>query len=214
VARAIWIAVTLMVGAGIAYGMSNFANADSTGITRDLFPLAGFDAIGFGAAVALIEWRRPGALRPLASTWVCAAALCVLLSPLVLGREAWPSQAYEICSLLSLMVIVAGAASGYRGPVKRILEAPPLLYLGRISYGVYIYHLLLLDLAFRLVPDLSLEAGPSRFFTVSAATIATATLSWHFLEAPIARLKRAFPVATPPSAPLVESGVAVSPDAA
>ena len=73
---------------------------------------------------------------------------------------------------------------------------------------------LLLDLAFRLVPDLSLEAGPSRFFTVSAATIVTASLSWLFLEAPIARLKRAFPVATPPSAPLVESGVAVSPDAA
>ena len=51
-------------------------------------------------------------------------------------------------------------------------------------------------------------------FTVSAATIVTASLSWHFLEAPIARLKRAFPVATPSSAPVAKTRIAVSPDAA
>ena len=213
-ARAIWAAAALMIIAGIAYGMSDFANSDPTGITRDLFPVAGFDAIGIGAVVALIEWRRPETLRPLAATWVGVAALCVLLSPLALGRNAWSSQAYEICSQLSLAAIVAGAAFGYQGALKRVLELPPLLYLGRISYGVYIYHLLLLDLAFRLVPDLSLEPGPSRFFTVSAATIVTASLSWHFLEAPIARLKRAFPVATPSSAPVAKTRIAVSPDAA
>jgi peptidoglycan/LPS O-acetylase OafA/YrhL len=58
---------------------------------------------------------------------------------------------------------------------------------------------LLLEFAFRLVPSLSLEVGPARFFTVSAATIAVASLSWHFIEAPIARLKRFFPVVAAPS---------------
>ena len=197
--RAIWAAIALMVAAAIGYGMSSFANSDPSGIARDLFPVAAFDAIGFGAAIALIERHKPASLRPLASMWVCAAALCVLLSPLALGRGFWPFQIYEIASELSLAAIVAGACFGYRGPLKWILESPPLRYLGRISYGVYMYHLLLLEFAFRLVPSLSLEVGPARFFTVSAATIAAASLSWHFIEAPIARLKRFFPVVAAPS---------------
>jgi peptidoglycan/LPS O-acetylase OafA/YrhL len=189
-----------MVASAIAYSASAFANSDPTGITRDMFTLAAFDTIGLGAAVSLIERRRPELLRPLASIWVCAAALFVLLSPLVLGEAFWPFHVYQSVFPVSLAVIVAGACVGYRGVLKRILEWPPLLYLGRISYGVFVYHYLVLEFAFRLTPGLSVEVGPVRFFWVSALTILAASLSWHAIEAPIARLKRFFPVQAAPAA--------------
>jgi peptidoglycan/LPS O-acetylase OafA/YrhL len=203
--RALWLAVAVMILAAIAYTSSSFANSDPTGITRDMFTLSGFDSIGLGAAISLIEARKPGLLRPLGSTWACTGALAVLLSPLAFGEDFWPGGTYEIVFPLTLAVIVAGACVGYRGFLKRMLENAPLLYLGRISYGIYIYHYLLLEFVFRWAPHLSAEVGPMRFFTASAATVAAASLSWHLVEAPIASLKRFFPVRGAPSAQPVPS---------
>lgn len=210
--RAIWIAVGLMIAAAIAYSASAFANSDPTGITRDMFTVAAFDTIGLGAAISLIERRKPELLWPLASIWVCAAALGVMLSPLALGEGFWPFHVYQSVFPVSLAVIVAGASVGYRGLLKRILEWPPLLYLGRISYGVYIYHYLVLEFAFKLTPGLSAEVGPVRFFWVSAVTILAASLSWHFIEAPIARFKRFFPVHPAPCTAMPRPGGAGSGD--
>jgi peptidoglycan/LPS O-acetylase OafA/YrhL len=210
--RAIWIVIATMIAAAVAYSASAFANSDPTGITRDMFTVAAFDTIGLGAAISLIEARKPELLGPLASSWVCAVALGILLSPLVLGETFWPFHVYQAIFPVSIAVIVAGASVGYRGPLKRILELPALRYLGRISYGVYIYHYLILEFAFRLTPSLSAEVGPFRFFTVSAATIAAASLSWHFIEAPIARFKRCFPVNAAPTPAMAASRAAVSED--
>jgi len=194
--RAVWVAALLMIVAAVVYEMSSFANSDTTGIARTVFPVASFDAIGFGVIIALIEACKPNALRFAASSWVGLAALGVLLSPLVLGREFLPFQVYEFVILLALTAIIAGASVGYEGILKWILECPPLRYLGKISYGVYIYHFLILYLLFQVVPgDLIRDPGPMRFLIASTMTILAASVSWHFMEAPIARNKRFLPVA-------------------
>ena len=36
--------------------------------------------------------------------------------------------------------VISTAAIGFKGRTKKVLEFPPLLYLGKITYGIYVYH--------------------------------------------------------------------------
>jgi peptidoglycan/LPS O-acetylase OafA/YrhL len=115
-----------------------------------------------------IQWgRRDGAER--------ATALEVLV---VYTR--WPLFAW----------LVLAAAAGMRGAFGRLLESRPLVYLGKISYGVYVLH------AFALVLDrVGVRSWPplARLVAYSAFTLVMAALSWHLFESRINAWKERFP---------------------
>jgi peptidoglycan/LPS O-acetylase OafA/YrhL len=92
---------------------------------------------------------------------------------------------------------VAGAARGFDGVGRRVLEARPILYLGKISYGIYVYHLLVpgtFGPALQAVGLLFAPRGIIEFLVYSSITIGIASLSWTYFEHPINRLKRRFPL--------------------
>jgi peptidoglycan/LPS O-acetylase OafA/YrhL len=65
----------------------------------------------------------------------------------------------------------------------------PLVYLGRISYGLYVYHYLIFFVFTRY------STGLERVARVSAcllATIVIASVSWYLLERPFLKLKRRY----------------------
>ena len=63
----------------------------------------------------------------------------------------------------------------------------PVAYLGRISYGLYVYHLLAIDRNWVMyIPEYYLIPEP---YGVLLATIAVASASWYLFESPINRLK-------------------------
>lgn len=82
-------------------------------------------------------------------------------------------------------------------PLRRILLLPATVYLGRISYGIYVIHFnvpgLLREIIFPRI-GLSLSSAPwvnfALFFLVS---VALAAISWHFMEKPINDLKARIP---------------------
>jgi peptidoglycan/LPS O-acetylase OafA/YrhL len=84
----------------------------------------------------------------------------------------------------------------------RALASRPLRFLGRYSYGLYVFHhLLVFGLAGHLLnvarmPRLAGSQIPGQLLFLAVATgasIAAALLSWHCLEQPFLRLKRLFP---------------------
>jgi peptidoglycan/LPS O-acetylase OafA/YrhL len=107
------------------------------------------------------------------------------------------------------MIIIEGAGKGYKNIAGRFLENRVVLYLGKISYGIYLYHLVI-PFAFWIVFDkISLYVLHARGIRldglaktmampwVSALiylplTILAATASWFLLEQPISKLKRLF----------------------
>jgi peptidoglycan/LPS O-acetylase OafA/YrhL len=94
--------------------------------------------------------------------------------------------------------IVVHAARGFQG-IGRVLELRPIAYLGKISYGIYIYHLLVpvgLAALARQLGATYRYAGFRDFALSTVATVALAAASWHLFEAPINRLKRFFPYRT------------------
>ena len=106
-----------------------------------------------------------------------------------------PLPLLSIKQTLQAMVfgwIVLSASTGFRGITGRILSARPVVYVGRISYGVYLAHgfagamLATIGLSSHAMPE------PWRFIALATVTVAVAAASWRFYEAPINRLKAKF----------------------
>jgi peptidoglycan/LPS O-acetylase OafA/YrhL len=91
--------------------------------------------------------------------------------------------------------LIGSASRGFGGPFGRLLEWRPIVYLGKISYGIYIFHLLV-PLAFeRAAEHLNTtyeNSGFVNFITTSLVTFCVAALSWQLFERPINGLKRHF----------------------
>jgi peptidoglycan/LPS O-acetylase OafA/YrhL len=85
------------------------------------------------------------------------------------------------------------------GWAGRVLSAGPIVYLGRISYGVYLYHLFVAagcDKATEMLGYQPLPDGPVRFIVFFSVTIVVAAASWQWLERPALSLRRRFRRAT------------------
>lgn len=101
--------------------------------------------------------------------------------------------------------LIDRVADGYRGVVGRILEAKPIVYVGTISYGVYLYHNFVSTLAQRSaaagVPTgLPETPGTLAFAYALAVTLLMATASWYLIERPLNGLKERFTYSAMPQA--------------
>jgi peptidoglycan/LPS O-acetylase OafA/YrhL len=92
--------------------------------------------------------------------------------------------------------LVGRAAEGFRGPVRRLLQCKPLVYVGTISYGIYVYHYFVPGLAEMAGVALP-HSGLLTFAGVTLVTVALATASWFLFEKPLNDLKRHLPYHRP-----------------
>jgi peptidoglycan/LPS O-acetylase OafA/YrhL len=92
-------------------------------------------------------------------------------------------------------VLAMIASTGARNPLNALLRRGPLAYLGRISYGMYMVHIMVF--VYFGWFDLRMDAyGVAGNLAVVAfrlgASIAAASLLWYGFESRILRLKRFF----------------------
>ncbi len=78
-------------------------------------------------------------------------------------------------------------------PLTRLLSSRPMRYVGRISYGLYLYH----NIVFNLVDETLFHFGLqwpawTTGFLKFALTFLISALSWVLFESPLLRLKRFF----------------------
>jgi peptidoglycan/LPS O-acetylase OafA/YrhL len=109
--------------------------------------------------------------------------------------------------------LIAGASRGFVGPFGRLLDWRPIVYLGKISYGIYIFHFLVpvafSEAAHRLGYGYK-NSGFVNFVVTALVTFAISALSWHLFERPINGLKRHFRYETPGAVPSREPAVSPS----
>ena len=83
----------------------------------------------------------------------------------------------------------------FEGSFLAILELSPLRYLGKISYGLYVYHFPVIWFVEQAHSDfdfLSNMGEPGVMLVSFAATVLLATLSYYLLESPFLKLKDRF----------------------
>jgi peptidoglycan/LPS O-acetylase OafA/YrhL len=196
------LAVLMMVTAEGARW--HYQRTDPTGMAFYVSTLAAGDALGAGALLALVI-RSPRAChwleRMLASPamaavgiiWIAGAWWHPALEP-VLGFAA--NALRDAFELLVFAALIFGATRGFRGALASIAAWKPLAYLGRISYGIYVYHPLMLPVAAAIFALVGITADgepePARVAVALVLTLGTAAISWHLFEKPLNDLKRYF----------------------
>lgn len=88
--------------------------------------------------------------------------------------------------------------------IKRILSHDVLVYLGGLSYGIYLLHPLALH-ACRSSIDVSVGGVALASLVAFPASVAAAHLSMRFIEGPVLRLKHRFPLDVAPVAAAASS---------
>lgn len=180
------------------------------------------DSFGLGAIMAFWWLYQRGRFEQVFrhSIWIWVS--CALLAVVVIYTKILPaipdatglpghhnimSDVWErlVASFIGFFLI-GRAVLGFGGPVKWILEHPVSQYMGRISYGLYLYHNFVFNVyhtqpthftlrAWRRITDVLPFLNSSYFFQFSfflAITITLATLSWYLIERPVNNLKDRF----------------------
>lgn len=141
--------------------------------------------LGALLAVVLAGRQVPARLAWLAPAALAGLAVCVVTFPASSGPayEGW----LPLVAVGSAALVLGLQAPG---PVRSALSLPPFVWLGRISYGVYLYHW-----PIYVIMD-EQRTGLDRPLLVPlqlATTLVIAQVSYLLVEQPIRRAKR-FPV--------------------
>jgi peptidoglycan/LPS O-acetylase OafA/YrhL len=200
----------LLIGcivAAIAYRAAVAAVISGTFDFDNLLPVASFDALGGGAVLAAVQ-RQSGPID-----WKKLIAWSLPLALLLdfgSHSKALSSVVVPAVYILPMAGLIAAADSGVPGWGNVILGNRLLIRLGRISYGVYLYHLFVAVAADEFMVHLGYArlAGTLRFIVLVGLTVAVAIVSWFIIERPALSLKRYFRRSTPETfVPAVPSAV-------
>jgi peptidoglycan/LPS O-acetylase OafA/YrhL len=176
------------------------------------------DSLAAGALIAVVsrheQYRRFISAKNGAALIVLGGIPLLALTVITgLNRYAntadWvtaPGSSYFLtfASVLFAGLLIVSLTSS--GPLVQLLRARPLVALGKISYGVYVYHTLASVLVVTLARvngliSFSAPIDPRLWFaleaTGAALTLIAAALSYRFLEQPFLRMKQHFTRAAP-----------------
>lgn len=169
---------------------------------------ASLDALGLGALLAYCSHHvgeKPTLIKHLKQCicWLGVPGLTLLLclhkleiyEPVShVTQNSWLIE--PILWALLFVWLINRASSGFTGIGAKILELKPLVYTGKISYGIYVYHPFIYFLVPILLSQINIDFyGLPRgiqFGLLVGITIGMAATSWHFFENPINCLKNHF----------------------
>jgi len=140
--------------------------------------------IGAMLAVARLRWPPDPSGR---TSWASlaglgGAAVCVLMFVEVAGSDRWLYRGGFAVFAIAAAAVVSAAVSPRGTPLSHFLSTAPLRAIGRVSYGLYLWHwpvdvyLNPTRVHLSLYPLLALR---------TAVTVALAIASYHLVEVPI-----------------------------
>ena len=149
------------------------------------------DALLIGCTLALV-WAR-GLPRRLESllTWLAVPSVVVLALLMWFARV--PGRSLYVYGLLACSlaaaVLIANVVTGRPAALVHVLERPALVFVGKISYGLYLWHYVV----FWIVRDYTGGwSQASRVPLELALAVTVAVASYYVLELPIVRQKVRF----------------------
>jgi peptidoglycan/LPS O-acetylase OafA/YrhL len=175
----------------------------SLGLSTNFFALGRLDSLALGGLLAVaargaggMEGWRPRAAQTLAVMLVLVAPLYVMKTG---THEAWLQVIkYTLLAVMYGAVLVLALLSPRDTATGRFFHLSPLRFLGKYSYGIYVFHPFFIDM-FVSIRGRDIGGGPEsptavavRVLAIISLSIVAAWLSYHLYEKHFLNLKRFF----------------------
>jgi peptidoglycan/LPS O-acetylase OafA/YrhL len=135
---------------------------------------------GFSYASRLVGWRI--------TSVITMVALIGILSYSPPDMSGWP----RIATHLTMTALVASCVVPKTTLLTPLLVLRPIRRIGVVSYGMYLYHLLVMHFVLKGLSGAGMTNGSVVFVGTALATWAVAELSYRFFESPFLVLKRRY----------------------
>ena len=146
------------------------------------------DSILYGTALAILLARKDDVFHFLKRKSVFVSGAVLMLISLFLRDENFrESYRYSLQGIALLLMFVNLVF--VEGLISRVLGSPPLVYIGKISYSLYLYHWLVYCLMALWIPSWPL---PIHIIVMLTSSIWLADLSYRLVEKPFLAIGHRF----------------------
>jgi len=164
------------------------------------FTLSCMHALGIGALLSyFLLYNKPLIDKLKRPVWIYVSGtvyVVFLVAQKALGLE-WYEQIFDefVFAICAAFIILRASDNGFRGITRKILENKFVVYSGKISYGLYVFHLFIPDLADYLtgITGLAFTNNYQAFVFYYFVTFVIAHFSWILIERPINSFKKKVP---------------------
>jgi peptidoglycan/LPS O-acetylase OafA/YrhL len=203
-----WLMVAVLVLVAQVWRAGALAAPGGAGLSLYWLPNY-LDWFALGMALAVLRARPPGVSRRVALTFVGLAELpgvcwtiaisALWVSTTSLGgpfdlSQSTPAQTFTkhlLYAGFGFFVLLPATVGTGRDRSTRFFGSPFMRWLGTVSYGMFLWNMALLFVAFSLT---GITYFTGRFWTILAVeavlTVAVAAVSWYVVERPALRLRR------------------------
>lgn len=188
----LWYAIISTLAISFSFSYVNriiFENATASNTISGMFGLT------LGATLAML--KQDGKSLP-GGKW---ALLCLMIAYAVfhfpIDSIKWLGRSFVMAEgrlpLLVSFYLVEGAYKGFNGWFGRFLSSKPMVVIGRVSYGIYLYHMVIPMLLNNWNNQFSMDLNEVTIMLLNFVFLTiVVTLSWFFIETPINNLKNKF----------------------
>lgn len=191
-----WIAplLVILIAVHLAAALGMFAAIGITAIPAGPLLIGLGDAtpaILMGSLAALVLNTRAGfdriapVMRPRALPWLCFLLLILALATLPDILRGWPNLVVHGLMTAMLISLVVREDNG----MAPVLKLPPIVRIGQISYGIYLYHLFAHGVMLIVFTRFGLDSTLLFLLSYYALTILVAEISFRTYEAWFQRLR-------------------------
>jgi peptidoglycan/LPS O-acetylase OafA/YrhL len=188
-----------MVGFAFLFRLATTVLMPENHLIQYTFTLSRLGPLALGGLLALAFRGGRVTWDPALVTWAMLA-LIGAVAALYLGAEvrrrdpAGRLFGYTLVAFASAAIVLWTVL--HRGtPATRLFRAPPLRYVGKICYGLYLLHIPVESIIDRAIPRLGIDVDPGSLLLVPlkvAVAVAVAAASWHLFESRVLRAKKFF----------------------
>lgn len=170
---------------------------------QSLLTPSNMDCFGIGALLAYFRLYKIESLEfNTAFSKVIAASTVVIMALLIyfggyigdnfsFGVNIFVQVLFKTALIIFSIFLIAKASIGFTGIWKTVFENKSLLYIGKISYGIYLFH----PFCIAIYKYTKLPLSKNMYINaliMFAIVMTVSSLSWFLLEKPINNLKKHF----------------------
>jgi peptidoglycan/LPS O-acetylase OafA/YrhL len=177
-----------------------FTSAIFLDIIVKLFDTLRFSCMAIGGIFALLYIKKHNLLKILMSKYIEVLVICLLFIIFSFGFPFlfFKHEVYSLLFSILILNIATNNKSIFSNVVKFILEHKSIKFLGIRSYGIYMFHMIAIQIAMKLTLFLfdneifSLLNNLFYYILIFLFTFIFTIVSYNYIEIPILKLKYNF----------------------